>query len=1622
MSQLISIVIVNYNRESYLGSAIASVLEQTWQDLELLVWDDGSTDKSVTVAREYAQKDRRVRVVAAPHLGIATARQKAIAQTTGLYLGYVDSDDILAPTALAETAAILNCNPKIGFVYTDYIDIDKDGKFLNYGHRCHIPYSPQRLLVDFMTFQFRLIRRSVYQQVNDIESFANYADDYDLCLRLSEITQIGRVQKPLYYYRQHSNNTSQVCRKQTLLSSQKAISQALQRRGLSDKYQIDLELSTSRFILRRKQPWQDFVNSATKTIKAFCWRLTPYIIPLVGAISGGLANAQIVPNADTGTIVTPNGNTININGGTTSGANLFHSFQEFGLSQGQIANFLANPNLQNILGRITGGNASIINGLIQVTGGSPNLYLMNPAGFVFGSNASLNVPGAFTATTANGIGFENNWFNAFGNNDYSTLVGNPNGFAFTMSQQGAIINAGNLAVGTGQSLNLLGGTVANTGQLTAPGGQISVTSVPGQNWVRLSQPGNLLSLEIQPFSGQNQPNSPSLSIASLPELLTVGNTGLIANSDGTVQVIGSDVKLPTIPGTAIASGNIDVSGATGGKVNILGNDINLVNPNGDFIISGDFQVNASNSIQVVNLGTSIGNLDFTHTNSVNGSSITISADNPIITDVGTITINSDVISNPGGNISLFPNGSINLISIVPNADGTGTIVTFNTGRIDITGGTTSGTNLFHSFQEFSVPPGQIANFIANPNLHNILGRITGGNASIINGLIQVTGGNPNLYLMNPAGFVFGSNASLNLPSAFTVTTANGIGFGNNWFNAFGTNDYSALFGNPDSFAFTMSQQGSIINAGNLAVGTGQSLNLLGGTVANTGQLTAPRGQISITSVPGQNLVRLSQAGNLLSLEIQPFSAQNQPNNPALSIPSLADLLTVGNTGLTANSDGTVQVTGSDVKLPTTPGTTIVSGKVDVSGATGGIVNILGDQIGLIKTNINASGNNGGGKVLIGGDTQGEGTVPNATNTYVDANSVISTDSNVNGNGGRVIIWADNSAKFFGNITARGGANSGNGGFVEVSGQNYLTFNGQVNTTAVNGSMGNLLLDPTTLTIIDAPLNSGTFDTSFSGTIASGDADNGVNTISWGALANLGAGANINLQATGNITINAITGNTPGVTTAAGVATLNLGNSGSFSLTSTIGAVNFANLTNTIRTVGGDISISGASLNLGNFDTTLNAGSFGSSGNVTLSAAGNIIAGDIVAFGQGYVAQAGNIQVNSTNGSIQLGNLDTYLINQNSDGNNNSLSGNITLSANGTVDVGAINTSITEPTTSTATSGSVDITSTTGSITTDGINSSMTRTSGGNFTGEGGGVSLNARDNITVNGAIDTSVVATFVDGITIIKGGNVSLNTTNSSGSIIQFSSINTQSTTDTLEPVGNSVKGGNVEVLTNGLILGTGTVGTSSNTIATGGNLATLSQDGNITGTVPIANTGGTIKIQHDGGPDNEPFTVGSAGVNGTVGSLNAGDANISLGSFPVLPTGGDATGTPTQITITSVNTPPTITATSPISFNVEANQQVSFTFNAVTGDVNADNTTIEIDSILTGTLRRGNTVLVAGDIISSGETLNYTPPTDTTDSINAFTVKSSDRVSFSTPATVTINITPPSKYLNTTTLYFPV
>ena len=325
-------------------------------------------------------------------------------------------------------------------------------------------------------------------------------------------------------------------------------------------------------------------------------------------------------------------------------------------------------------------------------------------------------------------------------------------------------------------------------------------------------------------------------------------------------------------------------------------------------------------------------------------------------------------------------------SITPANDGTNTTVNQNGNQINIQGGTRSrdGGNLFHSFDQFNLNSNQTANFHTTPDTQNILGRVTGGSASMINGLIQVIGGNSNLFLMNPAGIVFGPNASLNLPASFTVTTATGIGFNNNnfWFKAMGTNDYSNLVGKPSGYRFKESNPGAIVNEGNLSLNPGENLTLLGGTVFNTGELSTVGGNLTIAAVEEGSTLRISQPGHLLNLEISSKVANQENIANLLTIPLLPKLLTGGEkthaTSMTVNANGDVVLTNSNTLVAQIPGTVIASGNIE------GKINVLGDRVAIINPNINANSVNGGGIVLIGSELQ-KGSFPNPLPGNISAN-------------------------------------------------------------------------------------------------------------------------------------------------------------------------------------------------------------------------------------------------------------------------------------------------------------------------------------------------------------------------------------------------------------------------------------------------------------------------------------------------------------------------------------------------------------------------------------------------------------------------------------------------------------
>src|SRR5262252_5640038 len=282
-----------------------------------------------------------------------------------------------------------------------------------------------------------------------------------------------------------------------------------------------------------------------------------------------------------------------ITGGTRpgGGVNLFHSFGQFNVPNNNIANFLNDSGLatSNILGRVTGGNLSNIFGTIQTTGfGSANLFLMNPAGFLFGPNASINVGGMVSFTTADYLRLADGVrFNAAPHAAADALlsVAPVAAFGFLGSNPGAItVQGSQLAVAQGTGISLVGGNITiqsgtldngtvQAAQLSASSGQINIVSV-------------------------GRPSHPHVG----GEVVIAGSgAGFTPNGFATLGTIslsqGSTVDTSGIAGSGQAAGSVSIRGGqlvmddSSIKANPAGTNLNQINGNID--VTAD-QVTLSN--------------------------------------------------------------------------------------------------------------------------------------------------------------------------------------------------------------------------------------------------------------------------------------------------------------------------------------------------------------------------------------------------------------------------------------------------------------------------------------------------------------------------------------------------------------------------------------------------------------------------------------------------------------------------------------------------------------------------------------------------------------------------------------------------------------------------------------------------------------------------------------------------------------------------------------------------------------------------------------------------------------------------------------------------------------------
>ena len=154
------------------------------------------------------------------------------------FLCQVDADDCLAPHALSRAVSVLDQFEEASFLYSDCLEIDEDGCPIRLSERQSMPYSQENLLVQFITFHLRLIRRRDCDAVGGYRSDLMFTGDYDLSLKLSEIGDVIYLKRPLYFYRVHQASDSQRHKKAVDREALAVSSHALQRRGLKDRLRL----------------------------------------------------------------------------------------------------------------------------------------------------------------------------------------------------------------------------------------------------------------------------------------------------------------------------------------------------------------------------------------------------------------------------------------------------------------------------------------------------------------------------------------------------------------------------------------------------------------------------------------------------------------------------------------------------------------------------------------------------------------------------------------------------------------------------------------------------------------------------------------------------------------------------------------------------------------------------------------------------------------------------------------------------------------------------------------------------------------------------------------------------------------------------------------------------------------------------------------------------------------------------------------------------------------------------------------------------------------------------------------------------------------------------------------
>ncbi len=842
----------------------------------------------------------------------------------------------------------------------------------------------------------------------------------------------------------------------------------------------------------------------------------------------------------------------------------------------------------------------------------------------------------------------------------------------------------------------------------------------------------------------------------------------------------------------------------------------------------------------------------------------------------------------------------------------GTAVITQTGErsLQVTQGTPSA---ILNWQSFSIGAGNSVVF-QQPSASAIaLNRVIGNSPTEIFGSLTANG---QLFLVNPSGVLFGRGASVDVGGLAASTL--------------GIKDSDFLAGR---YSFTNGGgAGKVVNDANITTLSGYAA-LIGPQVLNNGIINARMGTAALGA---GDQVTLDMVGNgLINLRVE----RDALNASAINTGTItADGGNVLMTARSANalldtvlsSEGVIRANalaerGGTIYLDGGPrGVTSVSGKLEASGLgqgqKGGSIAVLGDKVGLLgNASVNVSGSAGGGTVLVGGDFQGANpAVRNSARTYVGQDVSITADAVNSGNGGKVILWADDVTSFYGNISARGGAQSGDGGFVETSGKAILKAVGNVDAAAPNGNAGNWLLDPNNITIQTAGSDTNvTASPNFASTndsaiVTTGSIQTALNAGTSVTVTTASAGTSAQL---GDITVaNAI------AKTAGGTATLTLNAANNIDfiagadVSSTTGALGLTlNATGAISSLR-NVSLNGGVLTLNATGNGTQSGTIQASTSVVKSGTGNFTLSGVNTYTGGTTIKAGALIVTTSasalgTGTVTLGdaaggsNAASLLIGTNGLNYANAIA--LAPTTTGALTLGNTGTAI-STTFSGGVSGANNLTinsnATTGTITLSGggVNNAGTVTNVGAGSGTttiSGGVGSN------VTGVVQNSTTSALtVSGALTVNAGGTTL--TNTAGTKLLTVSGGVTGT-GALVLNNNSATAGGITV-SGTTVNHTGTV-TNSGT-GSGGSTISAVVGTNVTGVVQNS-ASSALNFTTAANTYTSGLTIKAGTVTGSVANSFGANANVitlgdSTGSANATLSGAGAVTYANAITVASGNT----------------------------------------------------------------------------------------------------------------------